>query len=185
MKNPNLNPTGGSQFPAGSITDPNPSAPGGPIVNGFIPAGRIDPTAKAMIAALLNFTPNNGNGGYTYHSPEADNEDSLNQNQYLIRVDHNFGTKDLVFTRYFFNQDLSTGIGAGNINLPHDKYFRNQNCGYRLESHVHSKADKHGSYGLYPHCASSWSFVEYRVGNLWQYARYLQPRESTANFTCQ
>ena len=39
----------------------------------------------------------------------------------------NFGTKDLVFGRYFFNQDLSTGYGAGNMDLPHDKYFRNQN----------------------------------------------------------
>jgi hypothetical protein len=126
-ENPNLTTDGSSLFPAGSITDPNPSAPGGPIVNGLIPAGRIDPTAQAMIKALLNFTPNNGTGGFTYHSPAADNEDSLNENQFLIRVDHNFGTKDLVFTRYFFNQDLSTGIGAGNINLPHNKYFRNQN----------------------------------------------------------
>jgi len=126
-ENPNMTPDGSAQFPTGSITDPNPSAPGGPIVNGLIPAGRIDPTAKNMLKALLNFTPNNGAGGYTYHAPEADNEDSLNENQYLARIDRNFGTKDLVFGRYFFNQDLSTGIGAGNMNLPHDKYFRNQN----------------------------------------------------------
>ena len=75
----------------------------------------------------MDYTPNNSTGGYTYHAPSADNEDSLNENQYLGRIDHNFGTKDLLFGRYFFNQDLSTGYGAGNMDLPHDKYFRNQN----------------------------------------------------------
>lgn len=39
------------------------------------------------------------------------------------RVDVGFET----FGHYFFNQDLSTGIGVGNLNLAHDKYFRNQN----------------------------------------------------------
>lgn len=117
----------GVQFPAGSIVDPDPSAPGGPIVNGFIPTGRLDPTAVAFVTKFFNYSSNNGTGGYTYHAPVADNEDDLNENQYLARIDRNFGTKDLVFGHYFFNQDLSTGIGVGNLDLPHDKYFRNQN----------------------------------------------------------
>jgi hypothetical protein len=98
-----------------------------PIVDGVIPSQRIDPTAYNFVKSVLSMTSNNNTGGYTYHAPEADNEDSLNENQYLVRIDQNFGAKDLVFGRYFFNQDMSTGIGAGNINLPHDKYFRNQN----------------------------------------------------------
>lgn len=123
-ENPNLNGSGSAQFPAGSIADP---LTGAPFPGGLIPASRIDPTAKAMVKGVLNFTPNNSTGGYTYHAPEADNEDSLNEDQYLGRIDQTFGKKDMMFGRYFYNQDLSTGIGAGNIDLPHDKYFRNQN----------------------------------------------------------
>lgn len=123
-ENPNMTADGSAQFPAGSIADP---LTGAPFPGGLIPASRIDPTAKATIKGVLNFTPNNSTGGYTYHAPEADNEDSLNEDQYLGRIDQTFGPKDSFFGRYFYNQDLSTGIGAGNINLPHDKYFRNQN----------------------------------------------------------
>jgi len=124
-ENPALTSDGSAQFPTGTIIDPTTGLPF--ASDGLIPANRVDPVAKKMIAALLKYTPNTSSGGYTYHTPEADNEDSLNENQYLGRVDHNFGTRDMVFGRYFFNQDLSTGIGAGNMNLPHDKYFRNQN----------------------------------------------------------
>jgi hypothetical protein len=125
-ENPAMTTDGSAQFPAGAIVDPTTGKPF--ATDGLIPANRVDPTAKKMIAALLKYIPNTANGlGYTYHAPSADNEDSLNEDQYLGRVDHNFGTRDLVFGRYFFNQDLSTGYGAGNMDLPHDKYFRNQN----------------------------------------------------------
>jgi hypothetical protein len=124
-ENPNTNTSGNAQFPTGTIIDPVTGAPF--ATDGLIPANRIDPVAKSMVAKLLNYTPNNGGVGYTYHAPSADNEDSLNENQYLGRIDRELGTKDLIFGRYFFNQDLSTGFGAGNMDLPHDKYFRNQN----------------------------------------------------------
>jgi len=127
LENPNLTTDGSALFPAGSVYDP---LTGTPFAGGLIPAGRIDPTAKAAIKALMNFTPNNSSGGYTYHAPSADNEDDLNENQYLARIDHNFGSKDLLFGHYFFNQDQSNGLGAGNMNLPHDKYFRNQNVAF-------------------------------------------------------
>lgn len=123
-ENPNLTTDGSALFPSGSIYDPLTQMP---FPGGVIPANRIDPTAKAAIKALMNFTPNNSTGGYTYHAPSADNEDDLNENQYLARIDHKFSDKDLLFGHYFFNQDLSTGYGAGNMDLPHDKYFRNQN----------------------------------------------------------
>ncbi len=124
-ENPNTTSDGSALFPSGTIIDPATKAPF--ATDGLIPANRIDPVAKAMVAKLLSYTPNNGGVGYTYHAPSADNEDSLNENQYLGRIDRNFGTQDLLFGRYFFNQDLSTGYGAGNMDLPHDKYFRNQN----------------------------------------------------------
>ena len=124
-ENPTMTSDGSAQFPAGTIVDPITHQPF--TTDGLIPANRIDPTSYKAVKALMSYLPNNATGGYTYHAPSADNEDSLNENQYLGRIDHNFGNKDLVFGRYFFNQDLSTGYGAGNMNLPHDKYFRNQN----------------------------------------------------------
>jgi hypothetical protein len=127
VENPNLTGDGSAQFPEGSIYDPLTQAP---FPGGLIPADRIDPTAKAAIKGLMNFTPNNGSGGYTYHAPSADNEDDLNEDQYLARIDHNFGQKGLLFGHYFYNQDQSNGLGAGNLNLPHDKYFRNQNVAF-------------------------------------------------------
>lgn len=100
---------------------------GQPFLGGVIPANRIDPTAVNLIKALMPL-PNNGGGGYTYISPVANNQDDLNEDQYLARVDHTFGPHDTSFAHYFYNQDNSTGEGAGNLpNRPHLKYFRNQN----------------------------------------------------------
>jgi Carboxypeptidase regulatory-like domain/TonB-dependent Receptor Plug Domain len=118
---PDLN--GGVSYFPGAI-DPltGLSFPGG-----VIPANRIDPTALKFITRLMPL-PNNATGGYTFNAPVSDNLDDLNENQYLARVDHNFGQNDLLFGHYFYNQDLSNGIGADNIpGLPHQKYFRNQN----------------------------------------------------------
>jgi hypothetical protein len=120
---PDLN-NGTSVFP-GAI-DPLTNLP---FPGGVIPANRIDPTAVQFITKLLPL-PNNTTGGYTFNAPIADNQDSLNENQFLARIDHNFGPSNLFFGHYFFNQDLSDGIGAGGgslPSLPHQKYFRNQN----------------------------------------------------------
>lgn len=133
-ENPNLTTDGSALFPAGSIFDPLTVDPTTGVKTAFpgglIPASRIDPTAKAAIKALMNFTPNNSTGGYTYHAPSADNEDGLNEDQYLARIDHKFSDRDLLFGHYFYNQDQSNGLGAGNLNLAHDKYFRNQNVAF-------------------------------------------------------
>ena len=133
QERPDLN-GGVSVFPG--IVDPqttiNPVTgapqPGTPFPNNTIPANRIDPTAVNLIKALMPL-PNNATGGYTFITPVANNEDNLNENQYLGRVDHSFGPSNLVFGRYFFNQDQSTGLGGGNVpDRPHLKYFRNQNA---------------------------------------------------------
>jgi Carboxypeptidase regulatory-like domain/TonB-dependent Receptor Plug Domain len=121
---PDLN-GGTSYFP--SAIDPLTKLP---FPGGIIPANRIDPTALAFITKLMPL-PNNSSGGYTFNDPIADNFDDVNEDQYLGRIDHNFGPSNLLFGRYFYNQDLYNGIGAGGTGappgLPHQKYFRNQN----------------------------------------------------------
>jgi hypothetical protein len=98
-----------------------------PFPGGVIPANRIDPTSLNMIKALMPL-PNNAAGGYTFISPVANNQDNLNEDQYLGRIDRTFGSHDLMFGRYFYNQDTSNGLGSGNLpGRPHLKYFRNQN----------------------------------------------------------
>ena len=100
---------------------------GQPFPGNIIPANRVDPTAVKFI---LEFVPlsNNGTGGYSFNSPVANNQDNLNEDQYLGRIDRTFSGHDIVFGRYFYNQDTSTGLGGGNApNRPHLKYFRNQN----------------------------------------------------------
>ncbi len=119
---PDLN-GGNSIFPG--ILDPRT---GLPFPGGVIPANRIDPTAVNFIKRVMPL-PNNPAGGYTFSAPVANNEDNLNENQFLGRIDRTFGANNQVFGRYFFNQDTSTGIGSGD-NIPgltHLKYFRNQN----------------------------------------------------------
>ncbi len=106
---------------------PNDPFTGQPFFGNVIPAARIDPTAVNLIKALMPL-PNNGSGGYTFISPVANNQDNLNEDQYLARIDRTFGPHDVAFVHYFYNQDNSTGLGGGNLpGRPHLKYFRNQN----------------------------------------------------------
>jgi hypothetical protein len=123
QQRPDLTGDGTSNFPG--LIDPRT---GLPFPGGIVPANRIDPTALNFIKKLMPL-PNNSTGGYTFTTPVANNQDDLNENQYLGRIDHKFGENNLVFGRYFFNQDTSTGDGSGS-NIPgltHVKYFRNQN----------------------------------------------------------
>ncbi len=118
---PDLN--GGNSNFAGAV-DP---VTGAPFPGGVIPASRIDPTALNFVTKLMPL-PNNSTGGYTFNAPFAANLDDLNEDQYLGRIDHTLGKNDLLFGHYFYNEDVSTGIGSDNIpGLPHQKYFRNQN----------------------------------------------------------
>lgn len=97
------------------------------FANNIIPANRIDPTALKVIQQFMPL-PNNSTNGYSFNSPVANNQDNLNEDQYLARIDRTFSQHDIVFGRYFYNQDVSNGLGGGNApNRPHLKYFRNQN----------------------------------------------------------
>jgi Carboxypeptidase regulatory-like domain/TonB-dependent Receptor Plug Domain len=111
-----------------TVTAANPQ--GTPFPNNTIPADRIDPTAVNFIKNLLPRQNSTSNGVPTniFAAPSAPNLDDNNENQFLVRVDHTFGTADSAFARYFFNQDRATGIGFDNFpNAPHYKNFRNQN----------------------------------------------------------
>lgn len=86
-----------------------------PFAGNIIPAGRINPTAKALLAlwpmpnlpgVLNNYSVNASTGG--------------NQNQYVARVDENINDKQHVFARFNWWNDLNlpvdplgTGICAG------------------------------------------------------------------------
>ncbi len=116
-----------SNAPAGTNLPPIDPTTGIPFPNNIIPTARIDPTALNLIKTLMPL-PNNGAGGYSFNTPVANNQDNLNEDQYLGRIDRTISTHDVAFGRYFYNQDTSTGIGGGNVpNRPHLKYFRNQN----------------------------------------------------------
>ena len=107
----------------GAVVDPTT---GNPFPGNVIPANRIDPTAAALIKALMPL-PNAGLQ-YKFNSPVANNEDNLNEDQFLGRIDRTFGPHDVMFGRYFYNEDTSDGLGGGNLpGRPHSKYFRNQN----------------------------------------------------------
>lgn len=109
----------------GNVVDP---LTGKPFPNNIIPANRVDPTALNLIHALMPLPNVAGTAQYTFNTPVANNQDNLNEDQYLARIDRNFSQKDLVFAHYFYNQDTSTGLGGGNLpGRPHLKYFRNQN----------------------------------------------------------
>ncbi len=118
-----IDPLTNKPYPNNPVIDPQTGKPfGGPIA-----ADRIDPTALRFVQRFMPL-PNNGANGYSFNSPVANNQDNLNEDQYLARVDRTFNQKNVVFGRYFFNQDTSNGLGGGNApNRPHLKYFRNQN----------------------------------------------------------
>jgi hypothetical protein len=70
-----------------------------PFPNNQIPASRISPIARNLFPfwPLPNFGPRefNGTNNYSGRSRNADNDD-----QYFVRIDHNFGDKDKLFGRY-------------------------------------------------------------------------------------
>jgi len=85
------------------IFDPlsNPASPT-PFPGNMIPANRISPTATA----LLNYIPRAQNdladplSGINYRNPGTN---SIDDNQYFVKVDHSFSANDKVFARYATN----------------------------------------------------------------------------------
>ncbi len=100
---------------------------GATFPNFTIPANRLDPTAVNFIKGLMPI-PNSGHS-YEFSAPQVGPLDDLDEYQFVVRVDHTVNESNKLFGRYYYNNDTSNGLGAGD-NIPgtnHDKLFRNQN----------------------------------------------------------
>ena len=113
----------GNVLPAVQIVDP---LTGTPFANNQIPANRISPAAKSLMAFIptaqrINPDPLNGVNYIGVGGRSTDDE------QRYVRIDHNFSERDKIFGRYAFD-DISYDIAYGDT--PYLKYFvarRNQN----------------------------------------------------------
>ncbi|MEP7366286.1 MAG: TonB-dependent receptor, partial [Acidobacteriota bacterium] len=94
----------GASLASINIIDPNssPSAPL-PFAGNIIPSARITPAAKS----LTNFwpkaqfaIPDDASGAINFRNPGTL---SLDDNQYFVKIDHNFSSSDKVFFRYATN----------------------------------------------------------------------------------
>ena len=117
----------GAALPAIQIVDPlsNPANPT-PFPGNIIPPSRISPTATA----LLNYFPRAQNdlpdpiSGINFRNPGTN---SIDDNQYFVKIDHSFTENDKVFARYATNiprwfsitssPDFSYLVQARNNNL--------------------------------------------------------------------
>jgi Carboxypeptidase regulatory-like domain len=101
-----------------------------------IPASDFDPAAVAYEKAFPTYSgseaPGKIGGTYNYFQP-------TNQtfNEYVARVDHQFGDKDHLFGRYYYNYYLQPGVYTSGNLLGYRSYFdtRYQNA---LISETHS-----------------------------------------------
>ncbi|MDZ4799802.1 MAG: carboxypeptidase regulatory-like domain-containing protein [Bryobacteraceae bacterium] len=93
----------GAALPAIQLFDPSsdPASPT-PFPGNIIPSSRISPTAKA----LLEFFPRAQNDlsdpitGINFRNPGTN---SIDDNQYFVKIDHSFSANDKVFARYASN----------------------------------------------------------------------------------
>lgn len=93
----------GAALPAIQIVDPfsDPANPT-PFPGNIIPASRISPTARA----LLDFFPRAQNdlpdpiSGINFRQPGTN---SIDDDQYFVKIDHSFNANDKVFARYATN----------------------------------------------------------------------------------
>lgn len=93
--------------------------------NNSIPANRIDPTAFNLIKSVMPL-PNSGRS-FTFSFPNADRNDSLDESQFIARLDHSLNEKSKLYGRFFFNNDSITGIRGNIPGLLYTKRFRNSN----------------------------------------------------------
>jgi hypothetical protein len=100
-----------------ATTEPKPG--GGftriPFTGNCIPEGRIDPVART----LLNHYPLPTSSGTANNYRLLGNE-GFDQNQFDIRLDHQFSRRDLLFGRYSYSKDVTDPVpplpdGSGNI----------------------------------------------------------------------
>jgi Carboxypeptidase regulatory-like domain len=79
------------------IYDPRPDGVRVPFANNTIPAGQIDPTARA----LLNLWPAPTGPGLVNNYTVASSVGG-NQNQVVTRIDHNIGSKQRIYGRFSY-----------------------------------------------------------------------------------
>ncbi len=129
QERPDINPSGAADF---NDICPGSSCPidpvtGNPFPSNIIPASRLDPTALKFIKAVMPL-PNSGRS-FTFSAPAAGPNDKLDESQFIIRIDHTLDAANKFTGRFYFNNDITGGLGAGG-NIPTQtitKKFRNQN----------------------------------------------------------
>src|SRR2546422_10827143 len=66
---------------------------------------------------------------FTFSAPSAGPNDKLDESQFIIRIGHTFDAANNFTGRFYFNNDITGGLGAGG-NIPTQtitKKIRNQN----------------------------------------------------------
>ena len=99
---------------------------GVPFPNNVIPASRISPSAKSLMAywPAAQLTNRDPLSGFNYFG--AGNI-KLDDDQRYIRIDHNFSTKDKIFGRYAFDDISYYTLPGDNPNFAYFVAGRNQN----------------------------------------------------------
>ncbi|MBK7931053.1 MAG: TonB-dependent receptor [Bryobacterales bacterium] len=96
--------TAGAALPSINIIDPNssPAAPV-PFAGNIIPTSRITSAARALVAfwpqAQFALT-DDASGAVNFRNPGTN---SINDDQYFLKLDHNFSASDKIFFRYATN----------------------------------------------------------------------------------
>ena len=116
----------GAALPAIAIVDPaSNSASPTPFPNNVIPSNRISPAARA----LLEFYPRAQSelpdplSGINFRNPGVN---SIDDDQYFVKVDHVFSSSDKIFVRYATNQPSLFSI-TSNPNFSYLVVGRNNN----------------------------------------------------------
>jgi hypothetical protein len=151
----------GAALPSVTIVDPlsDPNSPT-PFPGNIIPSSRIAPAAKA----LLSYIPTAQNAlsdpltGVNYRYGGTN---TINDNQYFVRIDHTFSLKDKIFFRYA-------------TNVPHlFQITNNPQFSYRVEARNNNYA------GSWLHIFSPTIVNEFRVGYVGSRDDTFNPRANT------
>ena len=118
---------GGPSFDTGQIFDPatihaitcgdgSTLNVANPIANNLIPPGQIDPVANKVISLNAWPAPNVPNA--IYSNWVGDPVDKRRDNQFLVKIDHEYNERNKFFGRYIFAQSIYATPAAGYSTLP-------------------------------------------------------------------
>jgi len=159
--------------PNGTIYDPTTCAPfplvniGGVLTPNVIPAGRLNQAALNYLNAFPQPNNTTGTGGNVGLSENYDSFPSGTQNfnDFDVRLDWAATTKDNVFVRYSYGQDILTK-GSQYPNLP-----AGYGTGYNP---VHPRGEAVGE----THTFSTNIVNEFRYGHLYNFYGYVPPMDN-------